>query len=244
MNVILGNYGNGTIALIQWAKHQALKDVTVVNVDTGWAAARWQERITAGQQLALGYGFQVETILSVPNFADLMQQRKEFPSSKFQWCSSTLKGLTLLDWLDEKDPYCEATILLGKTRFSSRANRQLAEHIKESEFFDDRAVWHPLVHQSQQSFHQLIAETGLSVLSHRSLECEPCINTTCFDLQQLVAVDLQKTQQLEQVVGKHFFPQGPIAQLAKQATLQQPSDNADYLEAFDKGCSSPFACGD
>lgn len=244
MNVILGNYGNGTIALIQWAKHQQLQDVTVVNVDTGWAAARWQQRIAAGQRLALSYGFQVETITSEPNFVDLMRQRKEFPSSKFQWCSSTLKGLALLDWLDDKDPGCEAKILVGKTRFSSRANRQLAEHIEESEFFDDRTLWHPLVHETEQSFHELITETGLSLLPHRSLECDPCINSTCFDLQQLRAEDLNKAQKLEQEVGKSFYPQGHIAQLAQEAKQQPPANNAHYLEAFDKGCSSPFACGE
>ncbi len=243
MNIIIGNYGDATIALLQWAKQQQLPNVNVINIDTRWAAASWQQRVSAGQRLAQDYGFQTVTLSATSGFAELMQQRRDFPTAKYQWCASTLKGLAILDWLDEHDPSCEATIAVGKTRFSSRINQQLPEFIAESEYYDDRRLWHPLVHETPESFEALIKAAGFAVLGHRSLECEPCINTTNYDLAHMQAEDISKLHELEQILGKSLLGK-PIKDKIAILTEQDAANNTkDYLEAFDKACSSPFGCG-
>lgn len=242
MNIIVGNYGNGTIALMQWAHQQQLPHVTVLYVDTGWSAARWQPRVTAGQAFAKACGFAAETLPASIDFFSLMQQRQAFPTSTQQWCAGILKGLPLLDWLDQQDPTCEATILIGKTRFSSRINQVLSEYVTDSDYYDGRTLRHPLVHETKTSFEALIQQAGFAVLPHRSLECEPCINATEADFQRMALEDVEKLTTLEQILGKPMFS-CPIAETVATAKAQQHPDTERYLEKFDQGCSSPFGCG-
>src|SRR5687767_12234043 len=106
--VLRTNFGDDSIALIQWAKEANLKHVTVVYIDTGWAASRWAERLKLGESYVRSLGFDYISIKSPITFENTILNRGEFPCSKFQWCSSILKGLPLLDWLNQIDIYGQA----------------------------------------------------------------------------------------------------------------------------------------
>lgn len=229
MYFIFGNYGNNTIALIQWAKENNVNDVTVIHVETGWAAPSWSQRVYLGQQLATAYSFQVITLTAKKNFFELVREQKNFPSKKFQWCTSFLKALPLLAWLDEKDPQCEATILLGSRRFDSRARANLAEFVDASEHYNERRVWYPLYQHVNSMRDALIIRSGLEILPHRSLECEACIHSTPSDLKRLASGTLVRIAELENELGQTLFPE---------------SNQHEDTQAFDMGCGSYYACGE
>lgn len=232
MYFIFGNYGNNTIALIQWAKENNLKDVYVIHAETGWAAPAWSERICLGQQLATAYAFQVMTVTAKKNFFELVREQKNFPSKKFQWCTSFLKALPFLAWLDEKDPHCEATILLGSRRDDSRARANLAEYIPESEHYNERRVWYPLYQHDNSMRDALIRRSGLEILPHRSLECEACIYSISSDRKKVTAATLAKITELENELAQTLFPEC------------NDHDDTPALEAFDMGCGSYYVCGE
>ena len=127
MNIIFGNYGNQTLAAIQWVFEAKLSDVSVVSVSTGWAAAEWLPHVAAAEAFADRCGFKVVRLASKPDFSELIADRQGFPSTQFQWCAGFLKGLVLLDWLDEQDRRGQATLIFGKRRRDSRANFDLPE---------------------------------------------------------------------------------------------------------------------
>ena len=242
MNIIFGNFGNQTIALIQYAHEQAFNDVYVISVDTGWAAETWQSRVEQGEALARQYGFKVVRLSSKASFADLVRDRQQFPSKKFQWCAGFLKGLPLLDWLDQHDSACEATIILGKRRADSRANAKLTEFIDESEHYGERRVWHPLYKYDDSEFAALIERAGFEVLEHRSLECDPCIHNTSSDFRRMSDSDIKRLRNLEVEVHKLMFRE-PIDGMVGNAHYYA-SEDENKEEQFYMGCGSPFACGE
>lgn len=243
MYIIFGNYGNQTIAVCQWIYEQKLENVHVVNVDTGWAAEEWQVRVNQGQAFAKKLGFNIITLKSKPDFQGLMQDRQEFPNQKFQWCAGFLKGLPFIDWLDEVDPQCEATIILGKRRADSRANYNLPEYIEESEHYNDRRVWHPLFQHTNNEFNALVRKTGFTLLSHRSLECDPCVNSTAADFARISNATLVKTQRLEQQINKTMF-EFPIEEMVKAVKNKDKIIESQAKDMFNMGCGSPYACGE
>jgi len=245
MYVISGNFGNQTIAVMQWTFEQGLQNVTVVSIDTGWADEHWQQRVDQAELFAKRCGFETARLKSKLTFAELMRDRKHFPSTKFQWCAGFLKGLTLLDWLEEVDPSCEAVIIMGKRRGGSRADLNLAEYIEESPHHGDRKVWHPLFDLTDQSFVQLIQNAGFELLNHRSMECDPCVNNISSDFANISDKALKKTKRLEKELGKTMFVM-PIAEMVKQAKQARDKIKMDIKggEQFDMGCGSPYGCGE
>lgn len=247
-HIIVGNYGNDTIALMQWCHNQVLKQVTVVSVATGFAAHNWQDRVSESEALAAKYNFRIKQLHSKISFSELMLDRQDFPSSKFQWCAGFLKGLALLEWLDEIDPACQATIVIARRRSMSRTLSQLPEYIEASEHFGERLVWHPLFDFSAPQRDELVKQTGLELLSHRSLECEPCVNNTANDFSRLSDVDIKRIVSLEEKIGKPMFqPENyanavGVEQVVHWANKQSATES-NKLESFDMGCGSPFACG-
>lgn len=245
MNVVFGNLGNETVALMEWAYQQQLSDVNVVFVMTGWMAQHWQQRIDAARALAQRYQFQFHTINSKPDFTTLMQERHAFPDTKFQWCAGFLKGLPLLEWLDRHDSQAEAVILLGLHR-NSRSQKQLPEYTLESEHFGERTLRHPLYQHTVAQLQALVQAADMAWLPHRALECDPCVNSTCADFQRLSAADIAKTQALEQQLGRTMFTSGEagdnsIEHIVQWAQRQPPA--AATADQFDMGCGSQYGCG-
>jgi 3'-phosphoadenosine 5'-phosphosulfate sulfotransferase (PAPS reductase)/FAD synthetase len=253
MKVIFGNYGNETIALIQWAAEAGLDELTVVSIDTGWAAGEWPARVHQGEQLAKSLGFKVVRLKPKADFARQTKEHQGFPSPKFQWCSGFLKGLTLVDWLDSCDPGCEATVLLGRRRVMSRAQAKLPEFVSASEHYGERKVWHPLYDYSDAQCHGLVERAGMAVLTHRSLECDPCINNNFADFIRLGALEIERTRGLEQELQQPMFApesygdQHGIEQVVHWVKKQKKSVTLARHEALngvgDMGCGSPFGCG-
>ena len=249
MYIIFGNYGNETIALVQWAAEQALKNVYVVSVDTGWAAKDWEARVSQGEALAKQYYFMPVHLTAKLDFPHLIEQQQNFPSTKYQWCAGFLKGLVFLDWLDSVDFASDALILLGKYRDKSRALARLSEFIEESEYYGERRVWHPLYNLTRVQVKELVQRSGFSWLNHRSLECDPCVNNTYADFMRLQQVDVIKTYELEKIVKKHIFaPESygdsvGIEKVIQWVKKQDKSVKVASTEISDMGCGSPFACG-
>lgn len=267
--IIRSHYGDESIALVQWAYEAGLKQIEVVTIDTGWAAKAWASRQQKGEAHAMACGFKTSTIVSKITFTEAVKGRGEFPSAKFQWCSALLKGLPFLDWLDTWDPGCQAIILLAKRKEAADAHAKLPEWIEKCEFHNDRTVWHPLLNLGTLERDALLQGAGFSPLHHRSLECDPCVNSTLSDLGRLSAFDIRKTKDLEKALASNFFSEPStfpelthypltlangdkeysmsITELIQLAKVygQDSSNNATqhYLDLFYRGCGNHFGCG-
>jgi hypothetical protein len=237
MQIIFGNYGNNTIALIQWAHEQNIQHVHVLNVTTGWAAIRWQLQVEQGKQLATSYGFTVVTLTPKYNFPELVRDRGGFPSQKFQWCAGFLKGLPFIEWADLNDPLGEAIILLGSRRADSQLRKSLPDFIEHSEHYGYRTVHYPLVDFTDEARNTLILRAGFKILNHRSLECDPCIHADINSLSNMEHQSLERLSNLENEMNQNMFAQ-PITHFQKR---NQESENLCIL---DMGCGSHFACGE
>jgi len=205
MNVISSSYGNDSVAMIQWAQEQSLKDVSVVFVDTGWAAPGWLDRVKRMEEWVKSLGFAVVHLKSPTEFEELMVLKKGFPSQRYQWCSGTLKGLPFLTWIDEADTESKATVMIGKRREESQERADTPEFIESSEYHGGRKIWHPLYLHTEVMRDDLIFRAGHKVLPHRSKECSPCINANRDDMRQLTEEDIARVEALEAKVGKTMF---------------------------------------
>lgn len=225
-------YGDESIALVQWA-YEAGLSATVVYVDTGWAAESWQQRIQLGEAHAKACGFKTLRIVSEITFADAVIGRGEFPSSKFQWCSALLKGLPFVDWLETVDTAGHAVILIAKRAAAALAHAALPEWIEPCQFHGDRTVWHPMLAVIDAERDALLERAGFVPLNHRSLECEPCVNSTESDLERFNYNhnDKQRLVELEQELGSSWKwkPALPVPE--------------KYLDLFYRGCGNHFGCG-
>lgn len=270
--VIRTQYGDDSIALVQWAYEKKLPNVQVVYADTGFAAESWEERIKLGEAHANRCGFLTTRIISPISFPDAIKGRGEFPSSKFQWCSTLLKGLPFLDWLDTWDIHCNAIIMIAKRKEAASAHGSLSEWIEKCEFHNHRTVWHAILEVNDKERDALLTRAGFKPLNHRSLECEPCVNSTPEDLARLHPMDCEKIDRLEQALSASLFSE-EIRLTVKQAkAMSQPKTDKDnknkgnksqenknnenkenkenkkekkpqYLDLFYRGCGNPFGCG-
>lgn len=241
MQIIFGNYGDNTLALIQWAHENSLSGIVVVHVETEWTNDAWAMRIKNCQSLVSRYNYSAHCLFPTLSFRDLIKDRQDFPNEKFQWCTTFLKTLPLLSWLEEVDPRGEATILLGSRRADSRARLKLQETINESEYYGDRALWFPLYNHTDQMRNALIARSGLPLLNHRSMECDPCIHNLPQDFMQMKTDSIKRLEVLEQEITLTMFKK-PISEMVLLSESKQANQN--YLEAFDKGCGSRYVCGE
>lgn len=237
-HIIFGNYGDNTIAVMQWAYVKGIDQVTVLHVATGMGSAAWLERVEQGQQLARRYQFKTVTLTPAKTFSELVQERKTFPNLKYQWCPTFLKALPLLDFLDQHDPQNESTIILGSRRKDSRARFQLPEFIPESEYYGDRQVWHPLFDVSTEGRDQLICDAGFEVLNQRSFECNPCVVKEYNDFSKLDPSVVAKIAILENEIAQTLFDR-PIVELVAEG-----KSGCSSLEHFDLGCGSRYCCGE
>lgn len=228
--VIIANYGNGSLALIQWAIEQGLSNLVVLSVDTGWQAQAWQQRLKQVFSYLVKNNITYRHLSSLKSFSESVIDRGSFPSRKFQWCAPFLKGLALNEALDELDPDCTAVIYLAKQKVLSRANRSLVQG-EYSEHYQDRVIEYPLLDKTLAERDQLIINAGFEVLAHNSRECFPCIHSTQAELTQMPAHDLKRLQQLEQQVKQTMF----------SATGALEIEGA---ERYDMGCGNVWGCGE
>lgn len=225
MNVIVGNYGKNTLALIQWAFEHSIQPVTVIDIDTGWMGEGWSTHVEKARSYVRQLEFSAITLSPRQTFPEQIIDRGHFPSQKFQWCAGFLKGLPILEWLDHEDPAGVATIMIGSRRRDSRARAELPEYINESEYFGDRKVWYPLFQHSDLERDELLSKTGFLDLPSRTRECQPCLHG---GKECLSPNEKDRLQALEMKIGRTF----------------ECADKPTSLEQFDMGCGAPYACGE
>ncbi len=235
MNLVVRcNYGDDSIALIEYLRENRsafdYHTFYVVYIDTGWAASSWPARVAAGVKFVKTCGFTAIQLSSRVSFSALVQERKDYPSRKFQWCAGFLKGLPLLEWLDKHDPGCEWTIAIPKRQ--SQFRKRIPARIEECEYHGERSVIHPILKANDQDCQQWLQQAGFEPLRHRSLECEPCVNSTPAEFAKMSDVDLQKMKQLEIQLQKKW-----------QGAWQHPSEQLKAGDQFSMGCGDPFGCG-
>ena len=248
MHFIVGNYGNDTLALMAWAKNNQLNQVVCIYVDTGWAAPAWEARVQEAEIWAKKLGFTPVMLKSHLDFSAMVRSRGEFPTTEFQWCASTLKGLTLLDYLEIEDPLREAIIVLPHQRRLAAKLDSLPTWVAASEYYAERKLWYPLCWHDDIEMKALLATTPFDWLESRSLECAPCVNSDARDLYQMDVEVVKKAALLEQELGEHMldeslYQQGEDIFLAWQRLQAVASCQKGKKYLFDKGCASPFACG-
>lgn len=243
-HIIIGNFGNHSLAVMQALIESAVSQLHFIHIDTGWATALWSERVSACVEYAHKQGVEVHLLHAQASFSEMVLQRKQFPSRKFQWCASFLKGLTIINHLDELDPACEAIIISGKRRFDSRRYKGLEEFEPDNEYYQGRTLWYPLWQTDNQAFEQLIKNTGFAILPHQSLECSPCIHTNPGQLPAMELQDVERLESLEQQLQQTMFYQ-PIRSLYESANISKKQDNlSPDLQQFDLGCGAPWGCGE
>lgn len=249
MNVISSSYGNDSLALIQWAKETDLQDVTVCYIDTGWAGEGWMDRVEMGERFAKACGFEVVRIRPELQFADLMRLKKGFPNQRFQWCSAQLKGIPFLNWIDSVDREGEAVVLVGKRRAESKERAGTPEFIESSDYHGGRKLWHPLYAHTDAGRNALLERAGFEPLPHRSLECDPCVNSNRADFRRLSLEDIVKTAALETEIGKTIFRPARhngakgIMEVVEWAKYSRGQFTPNQDDLFSTGCGSAFGCG-
>lgn len=249
VHVLLTNGGNDSLAMLQWAHEVQLPNVTVVTVDTGWSAPGWSHHMEHVLAYAQQVGFATQVLRPTLAFPELIRERQEFPSTQFQWCAGFLKGLPLLAWLDQplQDPDAKACIMIAHRRSASKARFQLPERIEDSEHFGGREVWYPLVHHTTEACQALVQRAGFAWLAHRSLECDPCVNSDEADVLRMSESVRERTARLEQELQQRMLDpeiyQGTRDLQEAYRKLTQRQDIAALGELFDMGCGAPYGCG-
>jgi 3'-phosphoadenosine 5'-phosphosulfate sulfotransferase (PAPS reductase)/FAD synthetase len=249
MNVISASYGNDSRAMIQWAHENKIDDVTVAYIDTGWAGESWRELARAGESWAQSLGFKTVTIVPTMQFAELIRKKTIFPNNKLQWCSSLLKILPFLKWIDAIDPTYQAAVFVGKRRDESRARASTPCIQWFSEYQGGRMLVHPLYDHTEADRNALLRRAGFDPLPHRSLECDPCVNANRGDFRRLAAADIAKTAALESDIGKLMFRAARhggakgIEQVVEWARYSRGQFDPAQDDLFTAGCGSPFGCG-
>jgi 3'-phosphoadenosine 5'-phosphosulfate sulfotransferase (PAPS reductase)/FAD synthetase len=244
MNVISSSYGNDSVALIRWAHESKLPDVHVVYCDTGWAAPGWFLRVEKMSALARSYGFQTHIVTSI-GMQELVRTKKGFPGNGLQWCTTHLKGLPFLEWIDEADPECKATVIIGKRREESAERADTPEFIDASEYHGGRRVWHPLYLHTAEQRNQLLARAGVDVLPHRSLECNPCVNANREDFLRLTDGEIERVNDLEVETGKPMFRPKRFGAMGIHGVMVWAKDGRKRasFEAEEGRCAGLFGCG-
>jgi 3'-phosphoadenosine 5'-phosphosulfate sulfotransferase (PAPS reductase)/FAD synthetase len=227
LRVIVANFGNDSVALMAYAAQHKWSQIYVVSVDTGFAHPDWSERVGLAERYARSLGFTVLRLTAQPDFVNLVRAQGEFPTPKFQWCAVYLKGDTLRLWLEQVDPLKTAEIILPRRRSHSPQFAQLPEYLEQDESFAERRIWHPLYQHSELETRALVETTPLDWLPHRSLECDPCVNSSIAALNRADSRIQARVAALEHELGEPFL---------QKTTVDKPF-------IFDMGCGSPYGCG-
>jgi 3'-phosphoadenosine 5'-phosphosulfate sulfotransferase (PAPS reductase)/FAD synthetase len=253
MLVFSVSYGNDSLAMLQWAIEADLEQAChAVYIDTGWAGHGWPEHVDRCEAWAGAQGFDVHRIQPEVQFRELIELKKGFPNQRYQWCSGLLKGIPFLNWLDRVDPDNQAAVFVGKRREESR-ERAETPCVTYSEYHGGRMLVHPLYRHSEHDRNVLLEHAGFEPVPHRSLECDPCVNSNRADFRRLHEDDIRKASELEAVVGKTMFrPVRHRGAVGVEKVVvwakSKPWSRESFKEGseddpFATGCGSPFGCG-
>lgn len=215
--VIFSSYGNDSVALIQWAAEQGLRDVVVVFSDTGWAAKLWAERVMWLEWWAHSLGFWTDRTNSI-GFQQLAFEKKAFPFQRDQWCSYILKIKPAEDWLAENDPDARAVCLVGVRREESQDRASFPIFNAASNSHGGRVMLAPMAEWSEETRNAFLEKANVKPLPHRSMECVPCINSNKRDLIAMDERDIEKAEALEAEMTERFG----LTRNAKRRTLFRP----------------------
>lgn len=245
--VISASYGNDSLAMIQWV-HEACLDlvgsVAVVYCDTGWSAPNWHRRVEEGEAFAKTLGFKTVRLDSM-GMGELVRMKKGWPGNGQQFCTQWLKGLPFLNWIDEVDPNCKATVLVGKRRDESPARANTPEFVDSSEYHGGRRLWHPLYLHSTAERNALLSRAGIVPLAHRSLECNPCVNANRGDFKRLTPKEITRVSELEVEIGKPMFRPKRFNAVGIYGVMMWANFGKGHEDLLpeDEGCGAPFGCG-
>jgi len=186
MNILCCSGGNDSVALIQWAKNNGLKNVVVLYNDTGWAIDWWYARMKGIEKLCAEYGFNYASTNSI-GFKNMVRMKKGFPiaASRMSFCSNYLKKQPTLDYLNKHDPLKKATIYIGIRRCESQNRANHPRTILADMRYGGRTMQFPLVTYTDMDRDLIQDQTGIDILLHGSMECFPCINSKRSDFRLL-----------------------------------------------------------
>ncbi|MBK2357558.1 hypothetical protein [Francisella hispaniensis] len=235
-NIIIANYSIHSLALISWAKQNLSDNFYILSVDTGFAAANWNSYLGAVFDWLTKENISYFHLKSENTFQELVLARKQFPSQKFSWCASFLKGITLLNKIDELDPNGDTTILLSHRKDMSSVS-QLLKNLSEEEKYDYRPLEYPLLNHSYDDILDLTKELPFKPAKH-SLECQPCIHLTQQQFKILTKQDIKKVTDLEVKTNSFMFENLPFDKLNNDFFRQK-----NILEELSKACSWEYSCG-
>lgn len=188
--------GNDSIALLQYLKENNHRDVTVMYNDTGWAADGWIDRVYKIKYDVESIGWRF-VVTKSEGFANMVRRKKGFPmaASNMSFCTQALKTTPTLEWLKINDPNKDLICCAGVRREESqnRANHPVVIH--DSELYEMRTRFFPIVSVKEPERNELIKRFGFDVLPHSSMECFPCVNSNRSDLR-LLANDKDRIQMI------------------------------------------------
>jgi 3'-phosphoadenosine 5'-phosphosulfate sulfotransferase (PAPS reductase)/FAD synthetase len=243
-HVISSSYGNDSVAMIQWAKESGLQDVTVVYVDTGWAAPSWPNRVIECERYVKKLGYTPVRAKSI-GMEELVRIKSGFPSNQHQFCTAHLKGLPFLQWIDEADKECQSIVMVGKRRAESEKRKDTPEFVYESEYHGGRTLWHPLYLHTDDMRNELLNRAGIEILPHRSLECNPCVNANREDFLRLSPGEIERVNNLEVEVSQPMFRAKRFGAMGIHGVIVWAKDGRKRGDIKDEEaeCAGLFGCG-
>lgn len=215
--VIFSSYGNDSVALIQWAHEQGLRDVVVVFSDTQWAAPWWMNRVEYLEFWVHSLGFWTDRTTSI-GFKELARKKKGFPTQQFQWCSYILKIEPGERWLRENDPEGRAVCLVGVRRDEGQDRANFPRFLASSPNHGGRVMIAPFADDTAEVRDGFLKRAGVEPLPHRSMECSPCINSNRADLKALTPDVVEAVEKFENDMHEEFGP----TRNGKRRTLFRP----------------------
>lgn len=235
-NIVIANYSIHSLSLICWAKQNLEDNFYVLSVDTGFAANSWDNYLKDVFNWLNEENIKYFHLKSENTFQELVLARKQFPSQQFSWCAGFLKGITLLNKIDQLDPNGETNILLSHRKDLSKVS-QLLKNLDEEERYDYRALIYPLLDKRYDDILKLTECLPFKPVNH-SLECQPCIHMTKDEFTQISKQDIKKVTELENKTNSFMFNNHPFNNLKDDFFIQN-----NILEELSKACSWEYSCG-
>ena len=189
-------------------------------------------------------GFKTVRVKSI-GMEELVRIKGDFPGNGRQFCTAHLKGVPFLQWIDEIDPECKSIVMVGKRRVESPARKDTPEFIHNSEYHGGRTLWHPLYLHSDEERNDLLESIGVSVLPHRSLECNPCVNANRNDILRLTRGEIERVCALEVELCRSMFPAKKFGALGIHGIIAWAKEGRDRgdIDSETSQCSGFFGCG-